>query len=69
MTPRNSHLSCCVARDERRRRQRAYKKLDVCDQKIIAHEIQRLKITGLSDTGCFDLLCALGEFLARTEAG
>jgi hypothetical protein len=54
-----------LARDERYRRHRAFQQLDPHDKQVIQKNMARLKIIGLNDMGCFDLISALGEFLAK----
>lgn len=64
---RRSYEAHNMARDERNRRRRAYKKLDPDEQRVIRRNIERLKIIGLSDMHCFDLIAAIGEALAKVK--
>jgi hypothetical protein len=67
MKDRQSYKYHNGCRAERNRRRRAYKRLDPHDKKIIAREMQRLRIIGLSDVQAFDLLGSIGEYLAKQE--
>jgi hypothetical protein len=69
MKDRHSYEFHNGCREERNRRRRAYKRLDPRDKKIIQCEMQRLaRCTKLSEVQLFDLLGAIGEWLAKQEA-
>lgn len=66
MKDRQSYVYHNMARDERNRRRRAYKRLDPHDREVVTKSMASLKRWGgLSDMAAFDLLAAIGEFLAK----